>query len=40
MHALGVGKPRHAVFLESWIANSDKVFAVFPPSTEARSARN
>ena len=24
-------KPVHAVFLESWISNSDKVFAVFRP---------
>jgi hypothetical protein len=36
LHALGIRKPRHAVFLESWISNSDKVFAVFPPSEETR----
>lgn len=24
-------KPEEAVFLESWISNSDKVFALFPP---------
>ena len=28
---LGHGKPDHSVFLESWITNSDKVFAVFRP---------
>lgn len=31
MHELGCGKPDEAVFLESWITNSDKVFAVFRP---------
>ena len=36
LHALGIRKPKHAVFLESWISNSDKVFAVFPPSGESR----
>jgi hypothetical protein len=32
MHGLGHGKPDEAVFLESWITNSDKVFAVFRPN--------
>jgi catalytic LigB subunit of aromatic ring-opening dioxygenase len=32
MHALGHGKPDESVFLESWITNSDKVFAVFRPN--------
>jgi hypothetical protein len=31
MHALGRRRPDYAVFLESWITNSDKVFAVFRP---------
>jgi hypothetical protein len=31
MHALGRGGPDESVFLESWITNSDKVFAVFRP---------
>ena len=31
MHALGHKQPDAAVFLESWITNSDKVFAVFRP---------
>lgn len=31
MHALGNRKPNESVFLESWISNSDKVFAVFRP---------
>ena len=38
MNALGIRKPKYSVFLESWISNSDKVFAVFPPSAEARAA--
>ncbi len=29
MHELGRDKPDESVFLESWITNSDKVFAVF-----------
>jgi len=32
MHELGHGKPDESVFLESWITNSDKVFAVFRPN--------
>ncbi|MGZ8264883.1 MAG: DODA-type extradiol aromatic ring-opening family dioxygenase [Burkholderiales bacterium] len=32
MHALGRTKPDESVFLESWITNSDKVFAVYRPS--------
>jgi hypothetical protein len=31
MHVLGRAKPDESVFLESWITNSDKVFAVFRP---------
>ena len=31
MHALGNRKPNESIFLESWISNSDKVFAVFRP---------
>jgi hypothetical protein len=31
MQALGRGKPDDSVFLESWITNSDKVFAVYRP---------
>ena len=31
MHALGRKGPDESVFLESWITNSDKVFAVFRP---------
>ena len=31
MHALGRTKPDESVFLESWITNSDKVFAVYRP---------
>ena len=31
MSELGHKKPDHSVFLESWITNSDKVFAVFRP---------
>ena len=31
MHALGRKQPDESVFLESWITNSDKVFAVFRP---------
>ena len=31
MHELGHKKPDESVFLESWITNSDKVFAVFRP---------
>jgi hypothetical protein len=29
IHELGRKKPDESVFLESWITNSDKVFAVF-----------
>jgi len=32
MHELGPRKPDESVFLESWITNSDKVFAVFRPN--------
>jgi hypothetical protein len=32
MHELGRKKPDESVFLESWITNSDKVFAVFRPT--------
>ena len=32
MHQLGRGRPDESVFLESWITNSDKVFAVFRPN--------
>jgi hypothetical protein len=32
MHELGRKKPDESVFLESWISNSDKVFAVFRPN--------
>jgi hypothetical protein len=32
MHELGRGKPDESVFLESWITNSDKVFAVYRPA--------
>ena len=32
MHELGRKKPDESVFLESWITNSDKVFAVFRPA--------
>jgi hypothetical protein len=35
MHALGRGAPDESVFLESWITNSDKVFAVFRPNHAA-----
>jgi hypothetical protein len=35
MHELGHRKPDESVFLESWIANSDKVFAVFRPNHAA-----
>jgi hypothetical protein len=35
MHALGRGAPDESVFLESWITNSDKVFAVFRPNHNA-----
>jgi hypothetical protein len=39
MHALGRKGPDESVFLESWITNSDKVFAVFrPPVTTATRA--
>ena len=31
MHELGRPKPDESVFLESWITNSDKVFAVYRP---------
>ncbi len=31
MHELGRREPDESVFLESWITNSDKVFAVFRP---------
>ena len=31
MHELGHKRPDESVFLESWISNSDKVFAVFRP---------
>ena len=31
MHELGARKPDESVFLESWITNSDKVFAVYRP---------
>ncbi|MGZ5094989.1 MAG: DODA-type extradiol aromatic ring-opening family dioxygenase [Burkholderiales bacterium] len=31
MHELGRTKPDESVFLESWITNSDKVFAVYRP---------
>ena len=33
MHELGRGRPDESVFLESWITNSDKVFAVFRPGS-------
>jgi hypothetical protein len=36
MHELGHQKPDESVFLESWIANSDKVFAVFRPNHAGR----
>jgi hypothetical protein len=37
MHELGHRRPDESVFLESWISNSDKVFAVFRPNhAEAR----
>ena len=32
MNELGRMKPDHSVFLESWITNSDKVFAVYRPA--------
>jgi hypothetical protein len=32
MHELGHKKPDESVFLESWITNSDKVFAVYRPT--------
>jgi hypothetical protein len=32
MDALGRGAPDESVFLESWITNSSKVFAVFRPN--------
>ena len=32
MHELGHKKPDESIFLESWITNSDKVFAVFRPN--------
>lgn len=32
MHELGRKKPDESVFLESWITNSDKVFAVYRPN--------
>jgi hypothetical protein len=32
MHELGRSKPDESVFLESWITNSDKVFAVYRPA--------
>lgn len=35
MHELGRGKPEESVFLESWITNSDKVFAVFRPNHDS-----
>jgi hypothetical protein len=35
MHALDRGAPDESVFLESWITNSDKVFAVFRPGIHA-----
>jgi hypothetical protein len=38
MHALGDRKPSESVFLESWISNSDKVFAVFPPHAAGSGA--
>ena len=31
MHELGRTKPDYSTFLESWITNSDKVFAVYRP---------
>jgi len=34
MHELGRHKPDESVFLESWITNSDKVFAVFRPNRD------
>jgi hypothetical protein len=33
MHALERAKPDESVFLESWITNSDKVFAIYRPRT-------
>ena len=33
MSELGRKQPDHSVFLESWITNSDKVFAVFRPKS-------
>ena len=37
MNELGRAKPDESVFLESWITNSDKVFAVYrPPGGAAR----
>jgi hypothetical protein len=38
LNALGRSRPQHSVFLESWISNSDKVFAVFPPEAERATA--
>jgi hypothetical protein len=38
LNALGRSRPQHSVFLESWISNSDKVFAVFPPEAEHATA--
>jgi hypothetical protein len=35
MHELGRKKPDESVFLESWITNSDKVFAVYRPNGTA-----
>ena len=32
MHELGRPRPDESVFLESWITNSDKVFAVYRPN--------
>ena len=31
MHELGRTRPDASTFLESWITNSDKVFAVYRP---------
>ena len=38
MHELGHQKPDESVFLESWISNSDKVFAVFRPNHASAGA--
>jgi hypothetical protein len=37
MHELGRKEPDESVFLESWITNSDKVFAVYRPNHEKKT---